>query len=215
MKFITLLFALISSATVADEPGPEGPWTGGIEISGVRLGIEITLTKAEPWSGTISIPAQALKDFALSDVEVDGNQVSFAMKGIPGDPSFDGTLAADGKTIAGDFSQAAISAKISLKRKAAKPDKKTDPGSPKIVGKEASLDQRLERLISELEERREEFGIPGMAIAIVKDDKVVLARGFGVANKEDQTPVTPETLFAIGSSTKALLQPLMFFALFL
>jgi len=42
-----------------------------------------------------------------------------------------------------------------------------------------------------------------MAIAVVKDDEVVLAHGFGVANTETKTPVTPETIFAIGSTTKA------------
>jgi CubicO group peptidase (beta-lactamase class C family) len=42
-----------------------------------------------------------------------------------------------------------------------------------------------------------------MAIAVVKDDEVVLAHGFGVTNIDTETPVTPETIFAIGSSTKA------------
>jgi CubicO group peptidase (beta-lactamase class C family) len=45
--------------------------------------------------------------------------------------------------------------------------------------------------------------IPGMAIAVVKDDEVILARGFGLADLENETPVTPETIFAIGSATKA------------
>ena len=42
-----------------------------------------------------------------------------------------------------------------------------------------------------------------MAIAVVKDDKVVLAKGFGYRDMETEQPVTPETLFAIGSTTKA------------
>jgi CubicO group peptidase (beta-lactamase class C family) len=42
-----------------------------------------------------------------------------------------------------------------------------------------------------------------MAVAVVKDDEVVLAHGFGVTDIEKETPVTPETLFAIGSTTKA------------
>lgn len=44
---------------------------------------------------------------------------------------------------------------------------------------------------------------PGCAVAIISDNKVVYARGFGVANVETGQPVTPETLFLIGSTTKA------------
>ena len=65
------------------------------------------------------------------------------------------------------------------------------------------LQQRLDRLTHQLEERRQQLHIPGMAIAVVKDDEVILARGFGLADIENETPVTPETIFAIGSATKA------------
>ena len=33
-------------------------------------------------------------------------------------------------------------------------------------------------------------------------DRVVFAKGFGLANVETQAPVTPDTLFQIGSVTK-------------
>jgi len=66
-----------------------------------------------------------------------------------------------------------------------------------------SLEWRLDRLVEQLEQQRQTWHIPGMAIAVVKDDEVILAHGFGVTNVETETPVTPETIFAIGSSTKA------------
>ena len=66
-----------------------------------------------------------------------------------------------------------------------------------------SLEQRLNRLAEQLEQRRKILHIPGMAIAVVKDDEVILVRGFGVADLENETPVTPETIFAIGSITKS------------
>jgi len=46
--------------------------------------------------------------------------------------------------------------------------------------------------------------VPGAAIAIVKDDRVVYMRAFGVANLETGEAVRPETLFPIGSLTKSL-----------
>jgi CubicO group peptidase (beta-lactamase class C family) len=76
----------------------------------------------------------------------------------------------------------------------------TTPPAPPTTG---SLEQRLERLVEQLEQQRQALHIPGMAIAVVKDDEVILAQGFGVADIEKETPVTPQTIFAIGSSTKA------------
>ncbi len=43
---------------------------------------------------------------------------------------------------------------------------------------------------------------PGAAIAIVKGDKIVLAKGFGVASVETGAPATPDMLFRMGSTTK-------------
>lgn len=48
-----------------------------------------------------------------------------------------------------------------------------------------------------------DWDIPGLALAIVKDDSVVFARGFGVRRLGDPAPVTERTLFAIASCTKA------------
>lgn len=48
-----------------------------------------------------------------------------------------------------------------------------------------------------------DWGVPGVAIAIVKDDRVVLAKGFGVRELNKPAPVDEQTLFAIGSSSKA------------
>lgn len=54
-----------------------------------------------------------------------------------------------------------------------------------------------------IDDKRKEFGIPGAALVIVKDDHVIYLKGLGVKDFERQLPVTPDTLFAIGSSSKA------------
>ena len=74
------------------------------------------------------------------------------------------------------------------------------PATPAVAPEQQ---QRLDLLVEQLEQQRETLHVPGMAIAVVKDDEVVLAHGFGMASVEKETPVTPETIFAIGSSTKA------------
>lgn len=48
-----------------------------------------------------------------------------------------------------------------------------------------------------------QWGIPGMAIAIVKDDQVIYAKGFGVKRVGGTAAVGPDTVFEIGSTSKA------------
>jgi CubicO group peptidase (beta-lactamase class C family) len=47
------------------------------------------------------------------------------------------------------------------------------------------------------------FDVPGMAVAIVKDGKVVLAKGYGVRKLGETAAVDEHTMFGIGSNTKA------------
>jgi CubicO group peptidase (beta-lactamase class C family) len=54
-----------------------------------------------------------------------------------------------------------------------------------------------------LETARRDWRVPGLAVSVVKDGETVFAKGFGVANVERGTPVTADTMFGIGSTTKA------------
>jgi len=47
------------------------------------------------------------------------------------------------------------------------------------------------------------FDVPGLSVAIVKDGKILLAKGYGVRKLGESTPVDERTLFGIGSNTKA------------
>ena len=47
------------------------------------------------------------------------------------------------------------------------------------------------------------FDVPGMAVAIVENDKVIFAKGFGVTNLDTNKKVNKDTLFGIASNTKA------------
>ncbi|HKO97457.1 MAG TPA: serine hydrolase [Pyrinomonadaceae bacterium] len=48
-----------------------------------------------------------------------------------------------------------------------------------------------------------EFDVPGISVAIVKDGKVVMTKGYGVRKTGEPTPVNEHTLFGIASNTKA------------
>lgn len=47
-----------------------------------------------------------------------------------------------------------------------------------------------------------DWQVPGLSVVIVKDGKVVLRKGYGVADVESRTPVDENTLFMIASNTK-------------
>src|SRR5262245_16523998 len=46
------------------------------------------------------------------------------------------------------------------------------------------------------------FEVPGLALAVVKDNAVVVAKGYGVRKLGEPTPVDARTLFGIASNTK-------------
>ncbi|ACY16631.1 serine hydrolase domain-containing protein [Haliangium ochraceum] len=67
----------------------------------------------------------------------------------------------------------------------------------------AEREARLATLAEQLEQQRQALHIVGMSVAIVDAEGVIWARGFGQRDLDSGAEVTPETLFAIGSTTKA------------
>jgi hypothetical protein len=108
----------LPSARAQPAAGVSGHWQGSIAAPGQDLAIEVDLAqnpKGE-WIGSIDIPPQGLKGSPLSDIAVKGNSVTFGMKGAPGEPTFNGKLSVDGKTIFGGFTQGGNDLTFSLKR---------------------------------------------------------------------------------------------------
>lgn len=59
----------------------------------------------------------------------------------------------------------------------------------------------FDRIISELMAK---WDIPGGAVSVVKDGRLVLARGYGLADVECNVAVEPDSLFRIGSISKPI-----------
>ncbi len=66
----------------------------------------------------------------------------------------------------------------------------------------SGVEQQLEQI---LKDRK----AAGFAVAVVKKDSIIYAKGFGYRDFENKLPVTPHTLFAIGSCTKAFTASLL------
>jgi CubicO group peptidase (beta-lactamase class C family) len=74
---------------------------------------------------------------------------------------------------------------------------------PSSYTRPSDLPEKLAEIERQVEEKRKELGVPGVALAIVKDDKVIFQKGFGLRDVERNLPVTADTIFAIGSCTKS------------
>ena len=69
------------------------------------------------------------------------------------------------------------------------------PGSSSAQQPPPGFDSYVKRVM-------ETFTVPGLSVAIVKDGKVVLAKGYGVRRMGDPAPVDEQTRFGIASNTK-------------
>jgi hypothetical protein len=49
-----------------------------------------------------------------------------------------------------------------------------------------------------------DWEVPGLALAIIRNDSVIVARGYGVTQLGGSSAVDEHTLFAIASTTKAM-----------
>src|SRR6267154_2071458 len=65
-------------------------------------------------------------------------------------------------------------------------------------------DQKLKDFDSYIEKSRLEWRAPGMAVAVVKDGKVIFKKGYGIRELGKVDKVDTETLFACASTTKAM-----------
>ena len=190
---VPLPAAVLPSPTPQAEPSAEptlaGHWEGIIELPGQKLEINIDFVLKEgAWTGDISIPVQKSQDLPLIGIVLDGFKATFAIQGIPGEPTFKGEISADGNKMTGTFTQGGAKFPFSLELGA-------DP-TAKIRAALEGFDQIAEDALKALK-------VTGAAMAVVKNDKVVYAKGFGYKDVENKIPATPDTIFAIGSSSKA------------
>jgi CubicO group peptidase (beta-lactamase class C family) len=73
-------------------------------------------------------------------------------------------------------------------------------GDTPAADKRAALDD-LDALVPQA---LDDFNVPGLGIAIVSGGEIIYAKGFGHRDVANSLPLTTDTLFAIGSTTKAM-----------
>jgi CubicO group peptidase (beta-lactamase class C family) len=186
-----------SGASITSDPGEAmelaGDWAGAVTTPVGKL--EFLLTFTSNAAGVIAIPLQKVKDVPLERIAVDSGaspaKVTFKIKevaGIGGDPTFSGQFSEDGTKISGEFAQGGGKFPFEITRG----ENRAKSTAESLAG----LDEFFAKAIID-------WKVPGMAVAIINGNEVVYAKGFGFRDLDRKLPVTENTLFPIGSATKA------------
>lgn len=195
-----------------------GVWHGFIDIPGQRLDVKIVFSESSPgeWGGVIDIPVQGAFGLRLHPVQFEGGQVQFAFVDIPA--AVQALLSTDGRSMEGVFHQSGMNFPFQAEKEAlsdeddsigaasaGQPTPSAGPGTDR--SSPAPVDDSTAALLDDvrafIEHTLTVWGVPGAAVAVVQDGQVMMAEGFGLRDVERALPVTPTTLFGIGSSTKA------------
>jgi CubicO group peptidase (beta-lactamase class C family) len=185
------VLAVTSTLTAQQPParGFAGHWTGSITLPGQELAFDVDLVQTGTnWTGDISIPAQNAKDLPLVQIAIQGDSIGFGIQGIPGSPTFRGVLAPDGQSVAGQFTQGGQSFPFSMQPGAAA----AALARQALAGFDRWVDSALAA-----------WHVVGAGVGIIVDGQIVYTKGHGFRDRDKQLPATTQTLFAIGSSSKA------------
>jgi CubicO group peptidase (beta-lactamase class C family) len=186
---VFVAFVAAGALRAAEPPTLAGHWEGAIELPGTKLDVDLDFAlEAGAWKGDITIPAQNARNLPLTGIAIEGAKVAFAIKDVPGQPTFKGEFAPDGLSISGEMTQGGQSFPFKIK-------KGGDP-AVKTLGALEGFEKVVENGLAALQ-------VPAIAMAVVKDDKVIFAKGFGYKDVENKIPATADTIFAIGSASKA------------
>jgi CubicO group peptidase (beta-lactamase class C family) len=190
---ITFGFLLLVQVSFA-QTDYAGSWQGTVELPGRALDISIHLQKeGSQWKGFLTIPAQQIKDMVLAELVIEGRNIRFKLPEVPAGASYSGVFDEKSVRLDGKLTQAGQQFPMNLTRtsaveKAAEEKRLTDAITA------------FRHLIDSLREKRH---TPGLAFGLIKDGKILINEGFGYRDLEKKIPVTANTLFAIGSSSKA------------
>jgi CubicO group peptidase (beta-lactamase class C family) len=168
-----------------------GDWQGTLSAGGVDLHLILHIAEATDGSlaATLDSVDQGANGIPVSAVTLKDSKLNLTIDAIHG--TYEGTVNADASQINGSWSQGQPM-ELNFKRATTTAANTTSANKPGLDG----LDEFITKTMKD-------WKVPGLAIAVVQGDKVTLLKGYGYRDMEKKLPVTPNTLFAIGSITKS------------
>jgi CubicO group peptidase (beta-lactamase class C family) len=191
----TLTLTLLVLASLAPlcraESQIAGDWRGTLSAGGAefRLVLHISAAQDGTLTATLDSPDQGADGIPISAATLKDSKLNLSIDSING--SYQGVVNNDATKIAGTWTQGQPF-KLDFERAPAKAASAAPAAKPSLDGLDEFISQTMK-----------DWKVPGLAIAVVQGDKVTLLKGYGYRDVEKQLPVTPNTLFAIGSITKS------------
>lgn len=190
MKKLLLLLSFLCSTYLATSQDIATLYNGTLSVPGIELKMSIHLTQQDDkWSGTLDIPIQNIKGMVLSELSITDKTLSFKLPEVPGAASYTGTFSSDYNSLEGTFTQVGQNMPLVFN---------SEDGAAKE--KDLATVVRLKVLADSL---MIAHNIPGMGFGIVKNGEVILSEGFGYRDYENKIKADTNTIFAIGSCSKA------------
>ncbi|MEM6769060.1 MAG: serine hydrolase [Bacteroidota bacterium] len=194
--YFCLFLSLSASSLFAQTASINGDWEGELSIPGTKLKMILSISgEADSPVITVDVPIQSINDMEATEVTFSGNKLRFKLPGVPGNASWGGAFkAADVEgaldSLIGNWNQGGRTLAVNFAR----------PSGPLAGEALAANLVKIETYAADLLKR---MNVPGAGIAIIHGEKVVKSFGVGYADLNAQRPATGNTVFAIGSSSKA------------
>lgn len=216
-RFYTTLLLCIAFTTWANAQTIVGSWSGPIKLPQGNLTFVLNVSGTSGnYKATADSPDQNSYGMPVDTLIFDGEILRFAIEKLK--VKYEGSVVQP-DSISGDFVQSGATFPLGFKKVGGKVEvsiesKEVEVQKDTVVPKEER--ETIKRSVSDndifnkiksieplLEEVLQNYHAAGYAVAVVNKDGIVYSKGFGWRDVENKKPVSPNTLFPIGSSTKA------------
>ena len=177
-----LSLAFVSQLSAQIEPGT---YKGQLQIPNGKLEVVVTIERLSDCQVTFQVPQQTAQEFPASELRITKDSILFKVPGIPGNVHYGGKIESP-TAFNGTFYQGPAALPLSLTLEGANASQVDTTGWHHYIDSVRNL-----------------FEVPGIGVAIYYDGKVLLADGFGFQDVDKKVPADAQTLFGIGSTTKA------------
>lgn len=192
---LLLLLLFLPACSYAQSTTLIGEWEGYIQTPTTKLGLKFTF-KADgkkDFKGTMDVPSQQLVDLPLTEIDFNSKdgKLRFSVPDVPGNSKFRGKVALD--SMKGSWIQGGLPMPTYLSRFS----------DEEALAQAASLDHKVAEFKSYVDSVMKTLHVPGVSVALVVGGEAILTEGFGAKDLEQNTSVDAQTLFCIGSCSKA------------
>ncbi len=216
-RLYTILLLSFAFTTWGNAQTIVGTWSGPIKLPQGDLTFVLNVSGTSlNYKATADSPDQNSYGMQVDTLIFDGEILRFAIEKLK--VKYEGALVKS-DSISGDFVQSGSTFPLGLKKVGGKGEEvvlseKSEVREEIVVQNEAAettkesvsdneISNKIKSIEPLLEKVLQNYHAAGYAVAVVNKDSIVYSKGFGWRDVENKMPVTSNTLFPIGSSTKA------------